>query len=36
MGKRRIERRRCMWLEIRSTWKSRTSKLSRSYPNWLK
>jgi hypothetical protein len=36
MGKRRIERRRCMWLEIWSTWKSRTSKLSRSYPNWLK
>jgi hypothetical protein len=29
-GERRIERCRCMWLEIWPTWKLRTLKLSRS------
>jgi hypothetical protein len=36
MGKRRIERPHCMWLVIWSTWKSMMSKLSKSYPSWLK
>jgi hypothetical protein len=35
-GKRRIKRRHCIWLDIWSTWKSGTSKLSTNYPNWLK